>query len=505
MPCRHASHARHSEESPPGSQDSGQQSGAPFHAVLTSLCRPLTIWLRHSRAVDTPVIHCAARQRSISGERLHVDREPFIVNDLRVWHLCSHATESLYVDQDTHCAVLVFIKQVGPHLERMAPPARPLPPEALTLMAQHSQASVSPAKDIDRGGQPTVSLAAPQQHSASPMPSLGVEQHPGGDLQTPAESPSGLPGLAAAPSDNALASHAEGLSSQPSISSSLAAAELQFADAPIAEDTVQQEHPDRGLIQDLPYANDLSDSHAGAAHGQSPAAHARDVGADPLGASSHVGTRSTGASPLKQPLTAFPRQHINHPSAAAITDLSNQGLAGLADGRGIAGEAHESAEHLTAGMASMEAAEREVFGRPEEQQLLRKVSELDYFSRDPSTGFPLPRYRPTADAEHGAELVQPSSFINEDGRNRHGMEGSDTAEPAAATKDGGALHQQDADFFKGVESEFLQQEATGHPGRPDHEAMSSMQMHSQQTEGEHQPAPVREAGPASPHTNLEPP
>lgn len=329
-----------------------------------------------------------------------------------------------------------------PRLERMAPPARPLPLEALALIGQGAGAPVALPMP-SASATPSAAASLPPLHSSASTPASGrgyVLPYPTGALESPGarselamdvpalqlpsrlasgSSPK-LPTLARAPTEDLNEQRTAGLVSVPSIAStsSLGGADLRMILEPDAG-------PAGGLDSWSARLAVVGSNLAGESssrYAMTPDIEAEDgtgstlgtAATDPLGASSTVGVRIPEAPPIRSLQQQGSSSLGGSPTLPAPLGLFSGGPS-LPDDVPALAYAQLAAEHSTAeGLPVRPSGDVDWDGvgnsrGPTEavsvadmssgSQLMREVSELAYVDRDPRNGSPMRRYRPTADAE----------------------------------------------------------------------------------------------------------
>ncbi len=308
----------------------------------------------------------------------------------------------------------------------MAPPARPLPAEALALIDQERVALPMPSPGASASGLPPLhsgtSTPTSSRGTAQPFKAAAhaLESPSAGSAELAADVPvlhlpprsagasaSELPALTRSPTEDL----GEGLATQHSMASlsSIGTGDLQMT---IDSDTAPPFFDSR-----TPQSVPVEGSSSRAQGDVSPARRADHTAGsssatDPLGATSKVGVRSASASPARRPaqpilsssLEASPAFATPVPDSSPpeeppapldVPALAYERLA--ADGNAAAEVTPQPSGNATAGSEPG----RDAFGGS--RQLMREVSELAYVDRDPLDGSPTRRFRPTADAEIGPE------------------------------------------------------------------------------------------------------
>ena len=315
-----------------------------------------------------------------------------------------------------------------PRLERMAPPARPLPAEALALIGRGSGGGALPMPSSSEPSAsglpplhsnlstPTSSRGGAQPFRAHALESPGSRSELSVDapiLQLLGSSPGGSSSeqltLARVPTEEL----GEGLATQRSMASvsSLGTADLQMTIeldvAPAASSWSAQPAPaGDGAPEGNAAGHPSSTAQRDASPDRGPeGGMPSSAAADPLGVTSNVGVRSAAVSPARPPqlalsssLGASPTLATPPVGASALTAASpDLDVPALAYAR-LAAEGSAAARDLHSGEAIAGAA---AFAGS--RQLTREVSELAYMDRDPLDGSPTHRFRPTTDAELGPE------------------------------------------------------------------------------------------------------
>ena len=308
-----------------------------------------------------------------------------------------------------------------PRLERMAPPARPLPAEALALIDQQRVALPMPSPSASASGLPPLhsgtstptssrgaaqpfrlahALDSPGARSAELAADLPVMQLP---AQSAGASSSELPALTRSPTEDL----GEGLATQHSMASvsSIGTADLQMTVEPDAITPFTDSRTPR------PVPAEGGSSRARGDASPVRGADRSSSDADPLGATSSVGVRSTSASPARAPAQ---QSFSSSPTLATpVPGLSPSAEPSAAlDVPALAYERLAAGGNSRPSQPSVNAAADSEPGRDTHggsRQLLREVSELAYVDRDPLDGSPTRRFRPTVDAEIGPE--QASAFF----------------------------------------------------------------------------------------------
>ncbi|BDA47885.1 probable vacuolar protein sorting-associated protein 54 [Coccomyxa sp. Obi] len=317
-----------------------------------------------------------------------------------------------------------FSDQGMPRLERMAPPARPLPAEALALIEQDRVALPMPSPSASASGLPPLhsgtSTPTSARGAAPPFrPTHALESPSGRSVELAADVPVlQLPPRSAGASSSELLALTcsptedlgEGLATQHSMASmsSIGTADLQMtvepdATAPFTDSRTPQSLSVEGSSRAQGDASPVR--RANHSVGSSSAA-------DPLGATSNVGVHSASASPARRPaqptfstsLEASPTLATpvsgSSPPAEPLTPLDVPALAY----ERLAAEGNAAAEVPSQPSGNAAAGSEPGCDTLESsRQLMRKVSELAYVDRDPLDGSPTRRFRPTADAEVGPE------------------------------------------------------------------------------------------------------
>lgn len=391
-----------------------------------------------------------------------------------------------------------------PRLERMAPPARPLPAEALALIGRGSGASgalpMPTAGDSGPSGlpplhsntsTPTSSRGGSQPFRAHALESPGSRSELSIDvpiLQLPGSSPGGNSTseqltLARVPTEEL----GEGLMTQHSMASasSLGTVDLQMTiepdAAPAAGEWTTQRGPAGGGARDENAAGLQPSSTAQREPSPDRRPDSSTAVADPLGATSNVGVHGAAASPVRPPQLAFssslgPSPTLATPpgeASSAAGRLPALDVPALASAR-LAAEECTGAE-FTPMQPSWEAATGRNPGEAAfagGRQLTRELSELAYVDRDPLDGSPTRRFRPTTDAEAGPEQAAALDATHESQPEAASLEqllsgpSQDTVlslEPATAVVPAGEDREgetsrssapQGEDLFEGVEKEL---------------------------------------------------